>query len=55
MPIRQVHTHLVDVVHENCLPQVIDIPSRQDRTLDILLTNNPTTVTRVKSLELTMI
>ena len=43
-------SRLVDIVQEHCLSQVIDIPTRQERTLDILLTNNPTSVTRVKSM-----
>ena len=59
MPRRQVQSHLVDIVQEYCLSQVIDIPTRQERTLDILLTNNATPATRVKSMpqvdELTMI
>ena len=50
MPRGQVQSHLVDIVQEHCLSQVIDIPTRQERTLDILLTNNPTPVTRVKSM-----
>ena len=49
MPRRRVQSHLVDIV-EHGLSQVIDIPTRQERTLDILLTNNPTPVTRVKSM-----
>ena len=47
---RQVQSRLVDIVQEHCLSQVIDIPTRQEMTLDILLTNNPTLVIRVKSM-----
>ena len=48
MPKRQVQNQLIDIVQEHCLSQVVDIPTRQERTLDILLTKNPTQVTRVK-------
>ncbi len=41
---------LVDIVLEHSLSQVITIPTRQDKTLDILLTNNPAPVTRVKGM-----
>ena len=30
MPMRQVQSHLVDIVQEHCLSQVIDIPTEQD-------------------------
>ena len=50
MPRRQEQSHLVDIVQEHCLSQVIDIPTGQERALDILLTNNPTPVTRVRSM-----
>ncbi|MES9904902.1 MAG: reverse transcriptase family protein [Sedimenticola sp.] len=41
---------LVDIVQEHSLSQVINIPTRQDKTLDILLTNNPAPVTRVRGM-----
>ena len=50
IPRKQVQTHLVDIVQEHCLSQIIDIPTRQGRTLYIILTNNATPVTRVKSM-----
>ena len=43
-------SRLVDIVQEHCLSQVIDIPTRQERTLDILLTKNPTPVTRINGM-----
>ena len=48
----QCHTQkqLVDIVKEHCLNQVVDIPTRHDKTLDLLLTNNPVPVSRVKTL-----
>ena len=60
MNLRQVQNQLIDIVQEHCLlqvdiaqehclSQVVDIPTRQERTLDIL-TNNPTPVTRVKGM-----
>ena len=50
MPKKQVQSQLVDIAQEHCLSQVVDIPTRQERTLDILLTNNPTPVTRIKGM-----
>ena len=48
-----------DIVQEHCLSQVIDISTRQERTLDTLLESNPTPVRIVRSMsqldELTMI
>ena len=53
MPKRQVQSQLIDIVQEHCLSQVVDIRTRQERILDILLTNNPTPVTRVKGMPAT--
>ena len=33
---------------EHCLTQVVDIPTRNDKTLDLLFTNFPSPVNRVK-------
>lgn len=46
----QTQKQLVDIALEHCLTQVVDIPTRQDRTLDILLTNNPTPVNRIRGM-----
>ncbi|MES9951110.1 MAG: hypothetical protein ABW118_19300, partial [Candidatus Thiodiazotropha sp.] len=50
VPKRQIQCQLLDIVQDHCLSQVVDIHTRQDRTLDLLLTNNPTPVTRVKGM-----
>ena len=50
MNLRQIQNQLIDIVQEHCLSQVVNIPTWEERTLDILLTNNPTPVTRVKGM-----
>ena len=39
-----------DIVKEHCLSQVVNIPTRQEKTLDLLLTNSPSPVNRVKGM-----
>jgi len=46
----QAQRQLVDIVKEHCLTQIVDVPTRLDKTLDILLTNNPTPVNRIKGM-----
>ena len=50
MPKKQVKFHFIDIVLKHCLSQVVDIPTKQERTMDIFLTNNPTPITRVKGM-----
>ena len=50
VPKRQSQTQLVDIVKEHCLSQVIDIPTRQTKTLDLFLTNSPSPVKRIKEM-----
>ena len=47
---RQTQLQLVDIVKEHCLSQVVNIPTRQEKTLDLLLTNSPSPVNRVKGM-----
>lgn len=47
---RQTQNQLLELVTEHCLSQVIDIPTRQDKTLDLLFTNHPGPVSRVKGM-----
>lgn len=49
-PKRQMQLQLVDIVKEHCLAQVVNIPTRQEKTLDLLLTNSPSPVNRVKGM-----
>ena len=37
-------------IGEHCLTQVVNIPTRNDKTLDLLFTNAPTPVNRVKGM-----
>ena len=41
---------LLDIIGEHCLTQVVDIPMRNDKTLDLLFTNFPSPVNRVKGM-----
>ena len=38
------------IIGEHCLTQVVNIPTRNDKTLDLLLTNAPSPVNRVKGM-----
>ena len=47
---RQSQQQLLDIIGEHCLTQVVDIPTRNDKTLDLLFTNLPSAVNRVKEM-----
>ena len=47
---RQYQQQLLDIIGEHCLTQVVDIPTRNDKTLDLLFTNFPSPVNRVKGM-----
>ena len=49
---RQSQQQLLDIIGEHCLTQVVDIPTRNDKTLDLLFTNFPSPVNRVKGMPL---
>ena len=38
---RQSQQQLLDIIGEHCLTQVVNIPTRNDKTLDLLFTNAP--------------
>ena len=40
----------MDIIGEHCLTQVVNIPTRNDKTLDLLFTNTPSPVNRVKGM-----
>ena len=40
----------MDIIGEHCLTQVVDIPTHNDKTLDLLFTNFPSPVNRVKGM-----
>ena len=45
---RQSQQQLLDIIGEHC--QVVNIPTRNDKTLDLLFTNVPSPVNRVKGM-----
>ena len=40
----------MEIAQEHCLAQVVNIHTREDKTLDLLLTNSPSPVNRVKEM-----
>ena len=46
----QTQQQLLDIIGEHCLTQVVNIPTRLDKTLDLLFTNDPSPVNRVKGM-----
>ena len=47
---RATQLQLLDITIEHCLTQVVNIPTREDKILDILLTNCSGPVSRVKGM-----
>ena len=47
---RQSQQQLLDIIGEHCLTQVVNIPSRNAKTLDLFLTNVTSPVNRVKGM-----
>ena len=47
---RQSQQQLLDIIGEHCLTQVVDILTGNDKTLDLLFTNFPSPVNRVKGM-----
>ena len=50
VPNRRVQGQLLEIAQELCLVQVVNIHTRADKTLDLLLTNSPSPVNRVKGM-----
>ena len=50
VPQRQVQSQLLGIVQNHCLSQVVNFHTREDKTLDLLLTNSPSPVNRVKGM-----
>ena len=46
----QSQQQLLGIIGEHCLTQVVNIPTRNDKTLDLLFTNAPSPVNRVKGM-----
>ena len=47
---RQFQQQLLDIIGEHCLTQIVNIPTRNDETLDLLFTNAPSPVNRIKGM-----
>ena len=47
---RQSQQYLLDIIGEHFLTQVVSIPTRNDKTLDLLFTKAPSPVNRVKGM-----
>ena len=47
---RQSRQQILDIIGEHCLNQVVDTPTCKDKYLDLLFTNFPSPVNRVKGL-----
>ena len=47
---RKTQQQLLDIIGEHCLTQVVNISTRRDKTIDLLLTNVPSPVNRVKGM-----
>ena len=52
VPQRQVQSQLLEIVQDHCLSQIVNFHTREDKTLDLLLTNSPSPVNRVKGMQL---
>ena len=50
VPNRRVQNQLLEIAQDHCLSQVVNIHTRKDKTLDLLLTNSPSPVNRVKGM-----
>ena len=50
VPNRHVQSQLLEIAQEHCLAQVVNILTRADKTLDLLLTNSPSPVNGVKGI-----
>ena len=50
VPNRRVQRQLLEIVQDHCLSHVVNIHTREDKTLDLLLTNSPSPVNRVKGM-----
>ena len=47
---RQSQQHLLDIIGEHCLTQVVNIPTHNDKTLDLLFTNAQSLANRVNGM-----
>ena len=50
VPQRQVQSPLLEIVQDHCLSQIVNFHTREDKTLDLLLTNSPSPMNQVKGM-----
>ena len=50
VPKRPVQTKLVNIIQDHCLFQMVNTHTREDKTLDLLFTNSPSPINRVKEM-----
>ena len=50
VPQMQVQCQLLEIAQDHCLTPVVNVHTRNDKTLDLLLTNSPSPVNRVKGM-----
>ena len=50
VPNRRVQNQLLEIVQDHCLSQVVNKHTREDKTLDLLLTKSSSPVNRVKGM-----
>ena len=48
--LKQSQHQLLDIIGEHCLTKVVNIPMHNDKTVDLLFTNVPSPVNRVKEM-----
>ena len=49
-PYHYQHQFLLNLVNDTNLHHIVDIPTRKDRILDLIMVNNPTHITKVSTL-----
>ena len=50
VPKRPAQTKLLSIKQDHCLSPMVKIHTREDKSLDLLFTNSPSTINRVKGM-----
>ena len=50
VPKRPIQTKLLSIIQYHCLSQMVNIHPREDKTLDLLFTNSPSSINLVKEM-----
>ena len=45
------HQELLDIIADHALTQLVNMPTRKDKTLDLLLTNYPSIVNNIETIQ----